>query len=60
MFNIIFTPPTLSFTEFGVTQTLRPQTRNSSDVEQGYMFVLHDVMDWQFNSVCGSMRQLNT
>ena len=40
---ILFLPaPTLSFTGPGVTQTLRPQTRNGSDAEQGYMFVLHD------------------
>jgi len=34
--------PTLSFNGPGVTQTISPNTRNGSDADGGYMFVLHD------------------
>ena len=34
--------PTLSFNGPGVTQTITPNTRNGSDNESGYNFILHD------------------
>jgi hypothetical protein len=34
--------PTLSFNGPGITQTVSPNTRNGSDSDSGYMFVLHD------------------
>lgn len=36
--------PTLSFNGPGVTQTISPNTRNGSDNDQGYLFVLHDAV----------------
>ena len=34
--------PTLSFNGPGITQTITPNTRNGSDNESGYNFILHD------------------
>ena len=34
--------PTLSFNGPGITQTISPNTRNGSDEESGYNFILHD------------------
>jgi len=34
--------PTLNFNGPGVTQTITPNTRNGSDNESGYSFILHD------------------
>ena len=34
--------PTLAFNGPGVTQTITPNTRNGSDNESGYTFILHD------------------
>tara|TARA_B100000029_G_scaffold516338_1_gene628828 strand:- start:2474 stop:3274 length:801 start_codon:yes stop_codon:yes gene_type:complete len=34
--------PSLSFNGPGITQTITPNTRNGSDAEAGYSFVLHD------------------
>ena len=34
--------PSLSFNGPGIAQTLTPNTRNGSDAEAGYSFILHD------------------
>ena len=34
--------PSLSFTGAGITQVVSPNTRNGSDSDSGYMFILHD------------------
>lgn len=34
--------PTLSFTGAGISQTVSPNTRNGTDSDDGYMFILHD------------------
>jgi len=34
--------PSLSFKGAGVTQVISPNTRNGSDSDEGYMFILHD------------------
>ena len=39
---LVLPAPTLSFTGPGGVQTINPVTRNGSDNEAGYMFVLHD------------------
>jgi len=36
--------PTLTFNGPGITQTITPNTRNGSDNESGYSFILHDAI----------------